>query len=731
MIPPYLQTQPLALARDEVVWTTPSKDSAGSMPIGNGEVVLNVWVEEGTGDLMILIGRTDALSEISRILKLGRIRIHFDRSPFTGEGFRQRLALRDGRIDLDGQGEQLRLFVDSDADVIHVAGKFSSPRNVSATLENWRTTDRPLPTAEGRSAWSAGGAPFPLVESADQYFRAGHSVKWVHRNETSVVPQLLALQSLTGVPGAFDPLLGRNFGGMIVGKDFIARDESRLESSAPLEQLDLTIGTHTSQGDLRSWSQGLEKETKKSPLAKAEARTADWWHAFWDRSFVHLPGESEDARLIDRGYNLQRYVQACQGRGEFPIKFNGGYFTVEPTAATGEPFNADWRQWGDAHWYQNVRHTVAPMLASGDFDQMESFFRLYEKVRPLAESRSAKYYHAQGAYFPETMTPFGTYAGGDYGWNRNGKEPGDIESPWWRWAWNQGPELLILMLDRYDYTGDDKFLKTRLLPMAESVLKYFDTRFRKDADGRILIDPAQAVETYWEGVVNDTPTTSCLIAVTHRLASLPPKLLTAGQRTFFARMLKACPTLALTTENGATRIDMAQKYNPAKITNVENPALYAIWPARLSSLAHPELLAAGKAAYAVRKNRLDNGWGYDGNAAALLGMTDEAARILRGKVRNSHPKYRWPATWGPNYDWLPDQNHGGNLLNQTNLMLLQAEPLSEGGAIRILPAWPKEWDVEFKLHAPGSTTVHVKQEGGKVTVLDVSPASRAKDVVSL
>ena len=44
------------------------------------------------------------------------------------------------------------------------------------------------------------------------------------------------------------------------------------------------------------------------------------------------------------------------------------------------------------------------------------------------------------------------------------------------------------------------------------------------------------------------------------------------------------------------------------------------------------------------------------------------------KVRNSHPAYRWPATWGPNYDWLPDQNHGGNLLNTTNLMLMQADP---------------------------------------------------------
>ena len=65
------------------------------------------------------------------------------------------------------------------------------------------------------------------------------------------------------------------------------------------------------------------------------------------------------------------------------------------------------------------------------------------------------------------------------------------------------------MLDYYD-TRATPFPKKRLLPMAESVLKYFDSRFRKVADGRIVLDPTQAVETYWNGVVNDTPTVAGL-----------------------------------------------------------------------------------------------------------------------------------------------------------------------------------------------------------------------------
>ena len=49
-----------------VVWTTPSKDSSGSMPIGNGDIGLNVWAEEN-GDILFYIGKTDAWDEQARL----------------------------------------------------------------------------------------------------------------------------------------------------------------------------------------------------------------------------------------------------------------------------------------------------------------------------------------------------------------------------------------------------------------------------------------------------------------------------------------------------------------------------------------------------------------------------------------------------------------------------------------------------------------------------------------
>ena len=51
-----LPVQAASLDDYNVVWDTPSADSAGSMPLGNGEIALNAWVEP-SGDLLFYIAR--------------------------------------------------------------------------------------------------------------------------------------------------------------------------------------------------------------------------------------------------------------------------------------------------------------------------------------------------------------------------------------------------------------------------------------------------------------------------------------------------------------------------------------------------------------------------------------------------------------------------------------------------------------------------------------------------
>ncbi len=54
-----------------------------------------------------------------------------------------------------------------------------------------------------------------------------------------------------------------------------------------------------------------------------------------------------------------------------------------------------------------------------------------------------------------------------------------------------------------------------------------------------------------------------------------------------------------------------------------------------------------------------------------------------------------------------------------------------GDKIVLFPAWPKDWDVDFKLHAPKNTTVECSLENGEIVSLKVIPEHRSKDVVLL
>src|SRR5947207_6992330 len=108
------------LAKYNVVWDSPSKDASGSMPLGNGDIGINVWVEPG-GDLIMLIGKSDAWDENCSLLKLGRVHVRLSPNPFSHDSaFKQQLSLNDGEIRISSGNDMLiRMWVDANRPVIH------------------------------------------------------------------------------------------------------------------------------------------------------------------------------------------------------------------------------------------------------------------------------------------------------------------------------------------------------------------------------------------------------------------------------------------------------------------------------------------------------------------------------------------------------------------------------------------------------------------------------------
>jgi len=716
-----------------VVWTSPSKDSSGSMPIGNGDIGLNLWVEED-GDLLFYISKTDSWSENARLLKLGRVRIRLIPNPFVkGAKFEQTLRLRTGEIVIrageEARAVVLRLWVDANRPVIRAEADSRSPFGVEVALESWRLQRRQLEPHELHSAYGLVESPHPVFVEPDVVVGAQQNrIVWYHRNERSIWAENLRLQALGDLVGTMkDPLLHRTFGAAIKGHGLLRVSDSALRSAKPATRFQIDIYPLTRQTDTaEQWLKQLDGQIADiERLDEAQTRVAHhrWWSEFWDRSWIRISG-GKDARAVSRGYALQRFINACGGRGAFPIKFNGSIFTVDgrrKVDRTVTEYDADYRSWGGPYWWQNTRLPYWPMLSCGDFDLMQPLFRMYLDALPIAKARTRIYYNHGGGFYPETIYFWGTWVNDNYGWNREGKPHGLSDNRYIRREWQGGIELTALMLDHYAYTQDKEFLKTALLPMAETITAFYDQHYKRDDSRRIRFEPAQALETWWD-CVNPMPEIAGLKSILGKLLSLPENAISENQRNKWQRLLDELPPLPTREVDGETILSPAQTY--ATRRNSENPELYAVFPYRLYGVGKPDLDMACRT-FAHRLFKGNNGWRQDDTQAALLGLTDQARQYVAGRAVNKHKESRFPAFWGPNFDWIPDQDHGGNLLMALQTMLMQTEDKK----IILLPAWPKQWNVEFKLHAPYNTTVEGVYRAGELVSLKVTPQSRAKNIV--
>ena len=715
-----------------VVWKSPSENSSGSMPLGNGDVGLNVWVEED-GDLLFYISKTDAWSENCRLLKLGRVRVKLTPNPFAqGLPFRQVLRLKQGEIYISAGEEEsqvrLRVWVDANQPVVHVETVGRQDFEVQVSLELWRNQKRQIEGKELDSAYGLAGAPYPVYVYPDTVVDDQRDrIVWYHRNEKAMWRENLELQGLDGRAGQLtDPLLHRTFGGLIAGVNLVRENATCLQSTQRQRHYLVNIYLLTAQtGTADQWISAIEQVARQvsgQDIVQARAAHQQWWHDFWNRSWIRASG-SEDAEVVTRGYTLQRFIKACGGRGGTPIKFNGSIFTVD-SCEPNEQFGADYRRWGGPYWFQNTRLAYWPMLASGDFDLMPPLFQMYRNALPLAEERTRIYFGHEGAFFPETMYFWGTYANNNYGWDRAGRAPSFVKNNYIRLYWQGGIELTAMMLDYYQYTPDEAFLTETLLPLADAIIRFYDQHYPRDEHGKIVFKPAAALET-WFNAVNPLPEIAGLRFVLNKLLALPEQVTSETQRSDWQRLLSELPPVpAEDTDEG--KILAAAQQITGGASNIENPELYAIFPYRLYGVGKPDL-GIGRLTFEKRRVKRTGGWTQDAIQAAYLGLADVARNYVVENFSNHHAGSRFPAFWGPNFDWIPDQDHGSVAVMALQTMLMQ----TDGDRILLFPAGPRDWDVEFKLHAPKNTTVQGIYRNGTWESREVSPPARAKDITVL
>jgi len=758
-------------------WDSQSRDSSESMPVGGGDIGLNVWVENN--ELFFYIGRSNTFDENNQLLKLGRVRIRFEPNPFQKGGeFRQELKLRRGYIEITARSAEdlsaeIRIWVEVFRPIIHVEIEGSKPLKLESRFECWRNSKREFPY-DGKmgSRWTCFnlvGYPGPVITYPDKVKFKKNSVVWWHRNrnEDLVFDKEVEQQGLTGVKDEmWNPLKNLTFGGLMTGEGLKAAGTGsgryaqtdfrswHLKSQLARRKHHLKLILHTAQTkSLEDWQQqleGLVQETEGTEES-AQEQHRQWWQRFWERSYIFInpsrPDEDDPVWQVGRNYQLFRYMLACNAYGEYPTRFNGGNFTYDPcyilyqNSYRPENETPDYRAWGNSYTAQNQRHLYWPMLKSGDFEMMLPQFEFYRRALKNAELRTRVYWGHEGCSFTEQIENFGLPIGSHYGWENSylteRNRPPDFEegvqvNSACRYEFVHQLDFSYMILQYYRYSGRDI---GPYLPFIKSSVKFFDKHYQfrhwqqtgkpLDEKGYLVIYPSVGCESFHDAK-NPTDVLAGLKAVIKGLLQLPDDYVSPSEREEFLEILDRIPPIKVREKKGRRIIAPAESWDH-KGEPREMPQLYPVFPFGLYAMGKPDYqLARDTWIYGhqteIQKTRYHS-W-YHGNIfTARLGLTEEAAEFAVKKLADSGR--RFPAFWGPGDDWVPDHNWGGTGMVGLQEMLMQ----TEGKEIFLLPAWPKTWEVIFKLHAPHNTIVRGKFREEEFKELEVTPKNRRKDVV--
>lgn len=738
-------------------WTTQSKNSSESMPCGGGDIGMNVWVEND--EVLLYISRSGTFDENNVFMKLGRIRLSLQPNPFKDATFRQELKLREGYVEIEamknGKRTVVEVWANVHAPVAEVAVCSDEPLSLQATYETWRT--EPLIWNEAgqiRASIAFRGAPMKATIQPDSVHWEQDKVLWYHRNrEKTLFDITVTQQHLNPVKDKlWNPLRCLTFGGYMEGDNLVADGVNggkyidteyrgyRLRSKRPARKHRLNIVCHTAQTEtLEQWEKELLEngEEYKKDAKRQKENSRKWWKEFWDRSYVVINADSASAKSpswqVGRNYQLFRYQLGCNAYGKLPTKFNGGMFTYDPSLIDGKfPYTPDHRDWGGGtHTAQNQRLVYWPMLKSGDFDMMKPQLDFYLNALINAEQRVKVYWGHEGACFTEQIEWFGLPMAGSYGWDRPELlHPGIQDNAWIDYEWDTVFEFCKMALDLYFYSGTD--IK-KYIPLIEKCLTFYDVHYQYlasqrttkplDGKGKLVLYPSTGCETY-KMAYNPANTIGALKCVTNLLLQLPESYLSVEKREHWTRFYDRIPDIPFRICEGKRTIAPAVVWE--RISNVEIPQLYPVYPWGLYGLGLPEL----ETVVNTWKYGVDNAdqkqyksWHQDAIFCARLGLAEEAKEITLKKMTDAPRRY--PTFWGPGHDWVPDHNWGGSGMIGVQEMLMQ----TVGEKIYLLPAWPKEWNVDFKLHAPNNTVVECSYKNGKIIKLNVFPTERKDNIV--
>lgn len=744
-----------SIRTNNVVWTTPSKDSYESMPLsGTRGAGANIWVENGS--IWLYLAHNAAYDENGRLLKLGCVQLTPVGFPLaSAKSFTQEQDLFTGSITIDAKlkdGRAIKIRLQFAGQTLIIQTNAGNKLYWKVAYGTWR--DQPKMVQ-----MDVFGGKEQI--KADTVFTKSNAILFMHKNGVSRYEDSLAKGQTVDRSVLLNILSNRNFGGAVSAKGGLQVLESKPVQWQTWQGKAIVARTNFSTNHLISiaidagiganpltWLHESQKYFSNKILTQSLEKENKRWEKTWGNSFVLMSNKKTDEEFqVGRNYQLFRQMLACNEGGEFPLKFNGGIFTTDPhfdrifkrlnnpalELKNYEAASPDFRRWGQMFMAQNQRWIGWPTIANGDSDLLKPSIAFYRQRLPIAKQR-AKNLNAVGACYIEPIEIAGMCCVTP---DKNGLCQADHLI----YHFSMATEFAWMALQAHSTSNFD--IKNDVEWMVE-ILRFYDSFYRGqhkrisgkelNKEGELVIFPSNSLELLGEAT-NPIEVVAGLKRVTEGLLDL--NFISKKDKEFLIDFHRTIPDFATKEINKEKTLmpalDWKKEYNPW-----EMPEMYAAWPYRFVGVTQPATLSliqntwsnisrAGENKTEL-KSKMDLSWQATVANVAAMGYADEAKQRVISKLSDKASSCRYPAFFGPGHDWMPDHNWGGSGMVGLQEMLLVSQPGSNG-KIYLLPAWPKDWDVHFKLHTNGNTTVECEYKNGEIITLKVSPQARKKDLV--
>ncbi|WP_424530142.1 glycosyl hydrolase family 95 catalytic domain-containing protein [Sphaerisporangium viridialbum] len=418
---------------------------------------------------------------------------------------------------------------------------------------------------------------------------------------------------------------------------------------------------------------------KSTGYATTYTNYRNWWHAFWNKSFVQYSNGSRDADYMENVYYLSTYMIAAGGYGNYPLHFINGVFRATQDAT----------KWSNAYWYWNQRDVYNSFLASNHSDLMDGFNKLYSRNYNALKAYTQTRYGVDGLWVPETM-----------GWDGNAR--GTVGSDYTKNILSTGYEAAYNMYLRYRYTDDANYLRDVAYPYMRETAKFYSAMLSYDsASNTYYMANSNSHETYWNvrNAITDLAAVRSIFPLTIQVSQQLG--LDSGLRAGWQNVLDRL--VPYQVANGAY-----QPHQPpiSQTRNNENVSAELIWPYNITGIGYPDYQTAVNT-WNQRPFPYGNVWSNDAVQAARLGLGDQAYQGMKTMLQKyqNYPNGMTNNTNGV-FEYL------GVHLSALNESLMQ----SYNDKIRVFPAVPADSSFvgKFTLLAKDGFLVSSEREAGEV-----------------